>query len=282
MRFAGTALISTFPANLLAQGSLLEPVGPVAASELALLKETLFLMLPVLVVVVLAIGIIAWRFRARTPVGRHTPDADGSRPLELAIWGLPSAIVIAIGLLVLTSTRALDPTRPIGDEPPIEVEVISYDWKYLFLYPEEGIASVNTLVFPVGRPIRLRMTSDATMSALMVPALGGQIYAMAGMVTVLNLEALEPAVLEGRNALYNGDGFVNQHFRVQALPPDDFEQWVAAARSEPALGDGALRDLRRSGPADPEIFGSYPAGLFETVLDRYASPVKIVQERRHP
>ena len=265
-----------------AEGSAIDPRGPIARAELAVLQDTALLVAPVLLVVFVLLAVALWRFRAGGR-GAYRPDWDGSRPVEAVVWGGPALIVAAIAALVITSTRALDLARPLaGRAEAMTVQVISLDWAYLFVYPQEGIASVGVLAFPADRPLDLRMTSDATMSSFVVPALGGQVYAMAGMVTRLELAADAPVETVGRNALYNGDGFVAQRVAVRALAPDAHAAWIETARAAAPLTPAVYAALASEGRPAPRLFGAVPDGFFDDVVARYASAPKAVQAPRHP
>lgn len=266
-----------------ATGSPINPQGPVGAKQLDLLEDTVLLMMPIFVIVTVILLVIILRFRAGNAKGRYRPNWEGSARIETLVWGLPFVIVLAIAAIVITSTRALDPWRELSaDPPPTQVQVISLDWKYLFIYPDLGVASVNELVFPADRPVELSMTSDATMTALFIPALGGQVYAMAGMVTKLNLAADGPVETQGRNSLYNGDGFVKQTFDVRAMSPDDFATWSEQAQSAPELTKDAYAMLSKPGPADTALFGTLPDTFFKDIVMAYMTPAKAAQTPRYP
>ena len=182
-------------------------------------------------------------------------------------------IVIAIGTLVWEYTHKLDPYRNIDPgKQPLEVQVVAQDWKWLFLYPEQGVASVNELAFPSGRPLSLRITSDTVMNSLLIPALGGQIYAMAGMETRLHLLADEPGRFAGRNMQYSGDGFANQNFEAIAMSDDDFEAWVAKARqSAGRLDAAAYEQLAKPSELHPvTYYAGFEPDLFARIIATYA------------
>ncbi|MCB5363869.1 cytochrome ubiquinol oxidase subunit II [Pusillimonas sp. CC-YST705] len=217
--------------------SFLNPQGIIADKQmqhwwLVVAILLAFVALPVFV----AVTIIMFRYRysAAKKAGRkYSPHWNFFAPLEFINWGGPLVIVIIIGTLVWQSTEDLDPYRPIASaEAPTKVQVIGYDWKWLFIYPELGIASVGTLAFPADRPLSMELTTAGNMQSLWVPALGSQIYAMAGMVTKLNYAAYQPGRFLGMNTMYNGDGFHEQKFTAVAMTDANFDQWVEQARTQ--------------------------------------------------
>jgi cytochrome o ubiquinol oxidase subunit 2 len=229
--------------------------------------------------------LIAWRYRRTNDASRYTPNWTFSRPLEFAIWGVPVAIVAVLAVLLWRNTEALDPYRPLTlDEPPLRVQVVGLDWKWLFVYPDEGIATVGELAFPADRPLALELTTDTVMQSFFIPALGSQIYAMAGMVTRLHLAARGPGRFRGENSQFNGTGFHKQKFTAVAIPPGDFEAWVETVRANGiALDEAAYRVLaRRSTPDEAHealgtsamprnllYFSDVAPDLFATVVDNY-------------
>jgi cytochrome o ubiquinol oxidase subunit II len=257
----------------LAQAPMLDPKGPIALIERDLLCTAFGLMLIVVIPVFIMAFIFVWFYR---PVSRHDvykPDWGYSVWMDGLVWLVPAAIVIAIGTLVWEYTHRLDPYRSIDPaKRPLEVQVVAQDWKWLFLYPEQGIAAVNELVFPSARPLSLRITSDTVMNSLLIPALGGQIYAMAGMETRLNLLADEPGRFAGRNMQYSGDGFANQYFDAVATTEDDFEAWVAKARqSQDRLDAAAYEQLAEPSELHPvTYYASFEPDLFARIIAKYA------------
>ncbi|HZX71655.1 MAG TPA: ubiquinol oxidase subunit II [Rhodanobacter sp.] len=208
--------------------SFLNPQGPVADAQrwhfywvlgimAVLVAGPIFLLLPFFV----------WRYRYSNQKPRYTPKWEYSRFLEIMSWSGPIVIVIVLSFFVWRDTHRLDPYKPLAsDQAPLQVEVIGYDWKWLFIYPDQGIASIGTLALPTGQPVSLHLTSATVMQAFFIPALGSQIYAMGGMVSQLNLEASKPGKSLGENTMYNGDGFHQQKFTAVAMAPTEFEAWV--------------------------------------------------------
>lgn len=241
-----SALISTPPPHCCSGAGLsfLQPHGPIASIQRLHFLEmlgllTVFVALPIFVL----IPFFAWRYRYGAKA-RYTPEWNYFRPLEIAAWSGPFVIVGLLGVLVWRSTHALDPYKPlVSSSPALRVQVIGYDWKWLFIYPDQGVASIGELALPMGRPISISLTSATVMQSLQIPALGSQIYAMGGMVTQLNLRADGPGRFMGENTMYNGDGFHQQKFTAVSMPADRFAQWVRNARSSPLVLDSRTLEI---------------------------------------
>jgi cytochrome o ubiquinol oxidase subunit 2 len=250
------------------QSGFLEPAGPVAAADRHLLMIVACVLFFVAAPVLGMTPIMAWRFRQGRPNTDYRPTWTFSWVIEALIWLPPIGIVIALAVLVWIHTQQLDPYRPLpGSQHPFEVQVIGLDWKWLFLYPREHIATVNLLAIPAGRPVRLRITSVGVMQSFFVPRLAGQIYAMPGMTTQLNLAAYSAGQFAGENTQFNGKGFQKQHFRVMALEDKEFLQWVGQAQTSSTLDEAALARIRLpSGVERALTFSSAPPDLFEQTL----------------
>jgi cytochrome o ubiquinol oxidase subunit II len=211
--------------------SFLVPYGPIAAAQRVHFFEIIVLVLIVVAPVLVVTPWFAWRYRYGGRA-RYTPKWSFSWPLEIAIWGVPLAIVIVLAVWLWQNTHALDPFVPVrSSQPPVRVEVIGYDWKWLFIYPDLHIASLGEMAFPAGRPLALKLTSATVVQSLLISPLGSQIYAMPGRVTQLHLEASRPGRFQGENLQFNGDGYFEQHFLARALAPAAFTAWVQHARS---------------------------------------------------
>ncbi len=211
--------------------TFLDPQGPIAHQQ----RWHFYWVLGVMAVLVagpifLLLPFFVWRYRYGNKKPRYTPKWEYSTLLEIMSWSGPIVIVLAV--FVWRDTHKLDPYKPIAsDQAPLQVQVIGYDWKWLFIYPDQGIAGVGTLALPVGRPVFLHMTSATVMQSFFIPALGSQIYAMGGMVSQLNLEASKPGKSLGENTMYNGNGFHQQKFTAVAMLPADFKAWVRKVRA---------------------------------------------------
>jgi cytochrome o ubiquinol oxidase subunit 2 len=203
----------------------------VAAAQRVHFFEIIAMLLIVVTPVLVVTPWFAWRYRYGGSA-RYTPKWSFSWPLEIAIWGIPLAVVIVLAVWLWENAHALDPYKPLpSSEPPLRVEVVGYDWKWLFIYPSLGIASMGEMAFPAGRPLSLELTSDTVMQSLLIPALGSQIYAMPGRVTRLHLEAAAPGLFQGQNQQFDGSGYFEEHFLARGLTPAAFAAWVKRVRS---------------------------------------------------
>lgn len=214
--------------------SVLAPAGAIGASEATLLINATLLMLIVVVPVFALLFFFAWRYRAGNKKAAYVPDWEHSKMDELVWWAVPLEIVLVLGALTWTSTHQLDPRAPIdppqGATQTLTIQVVALPWKWLFIYPAQGVASVNFVQMPVDTPVRFEVTADAPMNSFWIPKLGGQIYAMTGMTNVLNLIANEPGDFPGLSANYSGEGFSHMTFTARAGTQADFDAWVASAQ----------------------------------------------------
>lgn len=215
------------------RSSFLDPAGPIAAAQRAHLIEvvawTMIAILPVFILV----PFLLWRYRYRNHRARYTPDWQFSGLLDLVMWGVPFLIITVLSIQLFKSTHALDPYKPIASaEAPLNVHVVGLDWKWLFIYPDLGIATVNQMAFPVATSVSIDLTSDTVMQSFMIPALAGQIYAMAGMRTKLHVLADEPGSYEGENTQFTGVGFTEQKFEAVAMTSADFATWVETVKTD--------------------------------------------------
>jgi cytochrome o ubiquinol oxidase subunit 2 len=251
------------------------PAGPVAEAQWHLLLIVGAVLFFVAAPVLILTPIIAWHYRLGKKGNVYRPTWTFSWPLEGLIWIPPTGIVVGLGFVLWHYTIALDPYRPLpSTQPALEVQAVALDWKWLFIYPDQGAAAVNQMAIPVGRPVHVSLTSGTVMQSLLIPQLAGQIYAMAGMTTQLNFAANRPGTFRGQNTQFNGLGFQNQKFEVLAMPPDAFEAWVARARAtarplDPAALDGLMQ---KSVPPEPILYSSVPPDLFQTFIARTQEP----------
>ncbi|MEG3124274.1 ubiquinol oxidase subunit II [Sphingomonas sp. GB1N7] len=248
---------------------VLDPVGPVGAGDRLVLLNALTIMLAIVVPTILATLAFAWWFRAGNTRAEYRPDFTYSGRLELLVWSVPALVVIFLGGVAWIGSHDLDPSRPIASRAaPIRVEVVALDWKWLFVYPDQGIASINRVVAPVGVPVSFRITSATVMNSLFVPQLGGQIYAMAGMETKLHLQADKAGSYRGLSAHYSGQGFSGMTFRMDAVSPDQFAGWVAGAKAGGPVLDraGYLALLKDSEDVKPYTYRAVAPGLFDAVV----------------
>ena len=251
---------------------ILDPKGPIALAERDLLFTAVVLMLIVVIPVFVMAFLFAFRYRSGGNA-RYTPNWSYSVGIDAVVWLVPALIVIALGVLLWTNTHKLDPYKGIDPAiQPLDVQAVAQDWKWLFIYPEQQIATVNELVFPSQKPLSLKITSDTVMNSFVIPALGGQIYAMAGMQTRLHLLANAPGQFRGRNTQYSGAGFSDQHFEAFATSPEDFDAWVAKVRQSPEKLDSATyRALAAPTRGHPvTYYSAVEPNLFETIIAKYS------------
>jgi cytochrome o ubiquinol oxidase subunit II len=256
------------------QTGVLDPQGPIASAERLLLINATAIMLVVVVPVIVATLAFAWWYRSSNTRASHRPDEAYEGRLEFVTWSIPALIVILLGGVSWISSHQLDPRAPIpSDAKPLRVDVVALDWKWLFIYPDQGIAAVNQLVVPAGTPVEFRLTSATVMNSFFVPQLGSQIYTMGGTTTHLNLLADRPGEYPGFSANFSGDGFSDMRFIVKAVPSEDFDGWVAGTRgSGSALDDAGYAALAKPSEAvPPTIYRSVAPQLFERILDQTAS-----------
>jgi cytochrome o ubiquinol oxidase subunit II len=259
----------------LAHSPVVDPHGTIALIERNLLFTAAGLMLIVVVPVWVLTFLFAWHYRASNRRARYMPDWSYSAGLDAIIWLVPTLIVGSLGYLVWDYTHQLDPYKAIAaPSAPLEVDVVAEDWKWLFIYPEQNIATVNELVFPSERPLALKLTADTVMNSFYVPGLVGQIFVMAGMSTLLNLRADGPSEFLGRNMQYSGVGFPEQIFSVRATTASDFDAWVAAAKRSPdAMGSATLAKLEAPSSGVPvHYYSSVDPDLFARIITKYAGP----------
>jgi cytochrome o ubiquinol oxidase subunit 2 len=240
--------------------SFLDPQGPIAEAQRWHFYEVLGVM-AILVAgpIFLLLPLFVWRYRYGNTRAKYTPRWNYSRLLEIFSWGGPIIIVAILACFVWRDTHRLDPYRRLASEQaPLRVQVIGYDWKWLFIYPDQGIATVGTLAMPVGRPVSLQLTSATVMQSFFVPALGSQIYAMGGMVTRLNLQAGRPGISLGENTMYSGDGFHQQKFSARAMSPADFNAWVQHVRASGIPLDAKALDIVSQRSTRSELIAALP------------------------
>ncbi|WGF86744.1 ubiquinol oxidase subunit II [Marinivivus vitaminiproducens] len=266
---------------------VLSPSGDVATQQGNLIIISTVLMLIIIVPVMILTVLFAWRYRHTNTNARYEPDWDHSTRLELIIWAAPLLIIICLGAITWAATHLLDPYRPLDriapgrpvaeDTQPLEVEVTALDWKWLFIYPQYGIATVNELAAPVDRPINFRITSASVMNSFYIPALAGQIYAMAGMETKLHAVINAPGAYEGFSANYSGHGFSGMRFRFHGMADADFDGWVNEVRAaDGGLDTRAYLDLERpSENVAPIRYASVEPDLFRRIVNMCVEPGKM-------
>jgi len=254
---------------------VLDPAGPIGHSERIILLDSLAIMLAIVVPTILCTLAVAWWYRASNARATYAPHWAESGRLELLVWSIPALVILFLGSIAWISSHELDPAKPLrSNVKPLEVEVVALDWKWLFIYPEQNVASINRMVVPTGVPLNLRITSASVFNVFFVPRLGSMIYAMYGMTTRLNLQAEQLGVYPGLSAHFSGDGFPGMAFDVEAVSPEQFTQWAADTRaSGPVLDEAAYRNLlRQSQNVTPYTFQSVQTGLFEDIVEQRLPP----------
>jgi cytochrome o ubiquinol oxidase subunit II len=254
---------------------VLDPKGPISVAERQIMFNATGIMLAIVIPVMFATFGVAFWFRASNGRARYRPNFRYSGRIEMLVWSIPLMTVLLVGTVAWIGAYDLDPPRPItSSAKPVKVQVVSFDWKWLFIYPEQGVASVNQLTIPVGTPVSFELTSSGVMNSFFVPQLGGQIYTMAGMATHLNLQADYSGTYRGISANFSGDGFSDMHFDVDAVPPETFVRWVASTRNiGPVLDAQAYTDLVKPSTAvAPFTYRSISAGLFAGILSAGSQP----------
>ncbi len=262
---------------------VLNPAGDIAAQQGQMVITATLLMLIIIVPVIALTLFFAWKYRQSNTANTeadYDPEWHHSTTLELVIWTVPLLIIIALGALTWIGTHKLDPYRPLdridaqrpldANVKPLEVQVVAMDWKWLFFYPEQGIATVNELAAPVDRPILFKLTATSTMNAFYVPDLAGMIYAMPGMQTELNAVINKPGVFNGMSSHYSGAGFSGMTFKFHGLSNSDFDKWVQRAKTEgKPLDKSTYLNLAKPSERDPvQRFASVDEGLYDKVLNR--------------
>ena len=255
--------------------SIFNPQGPIGAANSQILLNAVAIMLVIVVPTIIGVLVFAWWFRASNTRARYQPGFVYSGRIELIVWAIPLLVILFLGGVIWIGAHALDPFKPIEtEEKPVEIQVVSLDWKWLFVYPELGIASVNDLVVPTKVPVHFSLTSASVMNMFFVPQLGTMVATMYGMVTQLWLQADQTGDLNGLSAQFSGDGFAGMKFTVHAVEPDRFQQWVTATRQTgPALDAQAYRALLQpSQNVAPFTYSSVAANLFDDIANQKFPP----------
>lgn len=254
---------------------LMDPQGAIGEQEKTLILVALGLMLLVVVPVIILTLVFAWRYRESNTAATYAPRWSHSNAIEVVVWSIPCLIVLTLGVLIWRTTHTLDPHRPlVSDTPPVRVEVVALNWKWLFIYPDYGVATVNHLELPVGTPVDFRLTADSLMNSFFIPQLGTQVYAMSGMQTRLHLIAGHTGTFAGLSAAFSGPGFSDMHFDAKVDSRQDFDAWVAQAKEQPlVLDEAAFSALKQpSAKVAPRTYAGVAPGLFDTIANQYMPP----------
>lgn len=265
---AGTVLLSG------CDSALLNPKGQIGLEQRSLILTALGLMLIVVIpAIAMAIG-FAWKYRSSNKDAKYTPNWSHSNKIEAVVWTIPILIILFLAVLTWKTTHSLEPSRPLAsEEKPLTIQVVSMDWKWFFIYPEQGIATVNEIAFPANRPVEFKITSDTVMNSFFIPRLGSQLYAMPGMQTKLHLIANEAGTYDGISASYSGAGFSGMKFKAIATADNaGFEQWVAKVKQSPETMNDMDAYSKLAAPSQynsVEYFSSVKSGLFADVVNKY-------------
>ena len=279
-------LLAVLPVLLLSGCNMvvMNPSGDIAAQQADLILISTALMLLIIVPVITLTLFFAWKYRQSNTQAEYDPEWHHSTKLELVIWGAPLLIIIVLATITWLSTHRLDPFRPLdridektplqSDHKAIEIQAVALDWKWLFIYPEQGIATVNELVTPVNVPVRFKITSSSVMNSFFIPALAGQIYAMPGMESTLNAVINEEGTYEGFSANYSGAGFSHMRFKYHAKSDQAFASWVESTKKAAGtLDKTAYRQLEKPSAKEPvQRFGQVASDLFHAVVNRCVAP----------
>lgn len=275
-----TAVLYQYAAN----SEMINPKGLIALQQLYLMHISTLLMLIVVIPVFILTFAICWKFRSSNKEAPYTPYWNHDTTAEVIWWGFPFAIILVLSFVTWISSHQLDPFKPLSETTvkPIKIQVVALDWKWLFIYPEEKIATVNFFQFPEKTPLNFEITSDAPMNSFWIPQLGGQIYAMPGMRTKLHLIADEPGSFRGSSANLSGEGFSGMTFIAKSSSRDEFEKWVQSVKtSSEALGMGEYKLLVKPSAYNPDAFYALKdEDLFDQILMKYMMPPKELQDQK--
>jgi len=256
-------------------GGVLDPLGPVGAGNATILINATVVMLAIVIPTILLAFWMAWHFRASNTKAEYLPYWSYSGRIEAVVWSIPTLTITFLGGLIWIGSHRLDPFRPLeSDVPTLEVQVVALDWKWLFIYPQQRIATVNQVILPAGTPVRFSITSASVFNVFFIPQLGSMIYAMPGMISQVHLQADAPAQTWGLSAQFSGDGFSDMQFDVRSLPASEFDGWVASVRGAgPVLDEAAYGQLvQQSQNVPPATFGAIDAQLFHAVATQKIPP----------
>jgi cytochrome o ubiquinol oxidase subunit II len=275
IRAARRAVIMAPIALTACQPAVLDPQGVIGIAEKTILIDSLAIMLAIVVPTIAATLVFFWWFRASNTRSRYLPDWNYSGRIELIVWSIPLLVIMLLGGVAWIGSHDLDPAKPLESKtPPLEIQGVSLDWKWLFVYPNEGVAAVNQLVVPAGVPVHFSLTSASVMNAFFVAQLGSMIYTMNGMTTQLNLQADAPGTFHGISSHYSGDGFSDMHFDVRAVPPEQFAAWIEETRNTgPTLDAASYAALaKQSMNTVPFTFRAVDPGLFHDIVTQKLPP----------
>ena len=253
--------------------SILSPVGPVGRGDAIIMIDALVIMLAIVIPTMMVTLAFAWWYRASNARAVYRPDFVYSGKIELVVWSIPALTIFFLGGVIWVGSHMLDPFVPISTTmKPLEIEAVSFDWKWLFIYPDQKIATVNQLVVPVGRPLHFRITSASVFNIFFVPRLGSMIYAMNGMVSQLNLQADKPGKYLGFSAHFSGDGFPDMRFDPVAVPADKFASWAGSVSGAPLDRDAVNQLLKQSSAVKPYAYKGIDPTIFDAIARQKLPP----------
>jgi cytochrome o ubiquinol oxidase subunit 2 len=255
--------------------NILDPQGPIGAAEKTILIDSLAIMLAIVVPTILATFAFAFWFRASNSKAFYWPEWEYSGRIELVVWAIPALTVILLGGVAWIGAHQLDPPKPIaGSSSPLTIQVVSLDWKWLFIYPDQKVATINTLTVPAGVPLQFQLTSASVMNAFFIPQFGSMIYTMNGMTTRLNLQADRPGTFQGLSAQFSGDGFADMHFDVHVVPSEQFSKWAedASNAGRPLDEQSYLQIAKPSMKNEPAIYRLADPDLFRSIATQKIPP----------
>lgn len=255
---------------------MLSPAGHIASREKRLMLMVLALSLVVVIPVFIMLFAFAWKYREGNKAAKYSPELGGNRLAETVWWAIPIAIIGFLSFMTWQSSHELDPFKPlVSTTKPLTIQVVALEWKWLFIYPEQHIASLNYVQFPVNTPLNFQITSDAPMNSFWIPQLGGQIYAMSGMTTELHLTAAKPGDYRGMSANISGDGFADMHFTARASSAEGFSNWLSSVRqASTTLDTQSYNALAKPSKTKAPIasYGHAEAGLYDRIIMKYMMP----------
>jgi cytochrome o ubiquinol oxidase subunit 2 len=255
--------------------NILDPQGPIGAADKTILIDSLAIMLAIVLPTIVAIFAFAYWFRASNTRAFHWPDWEYSGRIELVVWSVPALTVILLAGVTWIGAHQLDPAKPIeGSEKPLTIQAVSLDWKWLFIYPDQKIATINTLTVPAGAPLQFQLTSASVMNAFFIPQFGSMIYTMYGMTTRLNLQADKPGTFQGLSSHFSGDGFSGMHFDVHVVPSQQFSKWAQDASNAPqALDERVYGEIAKPSTNNaPAIYRLADPNLFQSIVTQKIPP----------
>lgn len=276
LSIVGVGLLTVLIINL-SRADVLNPSGLIAQKELGLMVFATLLMLVIVIPVFVLTFFIAWKYREGNTKAKYTPNWDRNRALETIWWGFPLIIILVLSVVTWQSSHDLDPFRPLSSNAkPLTIQVVALQWRWLFIYPEQKVATLNFVQIPKNRPVQFQLTADAPMNSFWIPALGGQMYAMSGMSTELNLMADKAGTYQGRSANISGHGFANMTFDARVSSEADFNDWVKNTQQSPqALVMDEYKTLaKQSTDQKLETYTLADRGLYNKVIMKYMAPTK--------